>query len=174
MILKEKILFFADTTINISPTTEQLADIAILASDTARWFDEEPTVAMLSFSNFGSNQHELARKVAKAVDIVHEKRPELNIDGEMQVDAAVMEELRKEIFPFSLLKKDANVLIFPDLEAANIAYKILLRLGNAEAIGPILTGMKKPANILQRGAGVNEIVNLTAVTVLQVKEQQEG
>jgi len=173
MLLKDKLLFFADTTINVSPTIEELADIAILAADMAKWFDVEPSVAMLSFSNFGSNPHGNARNVSEAVSLIHKKRPDINVDGEMQVDAAVVEDLRKEIFPFSLLKNDANVLIFPNLEAANIAYKILWRLGKAEAIGPILTGMKKPANILQRGASVNEIVNLTSVTVLQVKEERE-
>ncbi len=170
MILKDKILFFADTTINIEPGSEELADIAIMAADTARWFNIEPHVAMLSFSNFGSNKHTLAEKVRKAVSIVKEKRPDVDIDGEMQVDPAVVESIRKEIFPFSDLRKDANVLVFPGLEAGNIAYKILWRLGGAEAIGPILIGMGKPANVLQRGASVNEIVNLTAITVLRVTE----
>ncbi len=170
MILKDKILFFADTTINIEPSSEELADIAIMAADTARWFNIEPHVAMLSFSNFGSNKHPLAAKVRKAVEIVREKRPDIDIDGEMQVDPAVVEEIRKDIFPFSYLQNNANVLIFPGLEAGNIAYKILWRLGGAAAIGPILIGMKKPANVLQRGAGVDEIVNLTAITVLKIAE----
>ncbi len=172
LVLKDKILFFADATINIEPGPEELADIAIMTADTARWFNIEPHVAMLSFSNFGSNQHPLAVKVKKAVEIVRNSRPDIEIDGEMQLDPAVVEEIRKELFPFSFLKHNANVLIFPGLEAGNIAYKILWRLGGAEAIGPILMGMAKPANVLQRGASVNEIVNLTALTVLAIAEEE--
>ncbi len=165
MLVKDKVYFFSDATVNIETTAEDLADIAILSAGVARELGIEPRVAMLSFSNFGSVQHPLSNKVKRAVEIVREKAPDLVIDGEMQADTAVVEEIVTEHYPFSRVK-DANVLIFPDLEAANVAYKLLQRLGGAEAIGPILMGMGKPVHILQTGASVREIVYMAALAAL--------
>lgn len=167
MLFKDRILFFADTTVNIDPTAEDLADIAICTADEARFFDIEPKVAMLSFSNFGSNAHPFSEKVVRATDIVKRRRPDILIDGEMQADTAVVPSIVEETFPFCELKEGANVLIFPDLQSANICYKLMQRLGGAEAIGPILVGMNKPINVLQRSADVDEIVNMSMITVLE-------
>ncbi|MEK7751487.1 MAG: NADP-dependent malic enzyme [Acidobacteriota bacterium] len=162
--------FLADTTVNIDPTPEDLAEIALDAADTARRFGVEPRVAMLSFSNFGSTRHPLAEKVQRATEIVKRRRPELMIDGEMQADTAVAPEILAETYPFSSLVGGANVLIFPNLEAGNIAYKLLMRIGGAEAIGPILMGLPKPVHVLQRGCEVNDIVNIAAVAVVEAQE----
>jgi len=164
-----RIYFLADTTVNIDPTPEDLAEIAMDAADTARRFDVEPRVAMLSFSNFGSTRHPLAEKVQRATEIVKRRRPELMIDGEMQADTAVAPEILAETYPFSSLIGGANVLIFPNLEAGNIAYKLLMRIGGAEAIGPILMGLSKPVHVLQRGCEVNDIVNIAAVAVVEAQ-----
>ncbi|TET72753.1 MAG: NADP-dependent malic enzyme, partial [Candidatus Aminicenantes bacterium] len=144
MIFKDDIMFFADTTVNIEPDSEDLAEIAINAAETARRFGVEPKVAMLSFSNFGSTRHPLSGKVKKAVEIVKQKMPDLIIDGEMQADTAVVPEILNSTYPFSRLKEKANVLIFPDLQSGNIAYKLIERLSGAKAVGPILMGMNKP------------------------------
>ena len=165
-----RIYFLADTTVNIDPTPEDLAEIALDAADTARRFDVEPRVAMLSFSNFGSTRHPLAEKVQRATEIVKQRRPELMVDGEMQADTAVAPEILAETYPFSSLVGGANVLIFPNLEAGNIAYKLLMRIGGAEAIGPILMGLSKPVHVLQRGCEVNDIVNIAAVAVVEAQE----
>lgn len=165
-----EVYFLADATVNIEPSAEDLAEIAMLAADTARRFDVEPRVAMLSFSNFGSTRHPLAEKVARATDLVKRRRPDLMIDGEMQADTAVAPEIIAETYPFSTLKGGANVLIFPNLEAGNIAYKLLMRIGGAEAIGPILMGLSKPVHVLQRGCEVNDIVNIAAVAVVEAQE----
>ncbi len=165
MLVKDKVYFFSDATVNIETTAEDLADIAILSAGVARELGIEPRVAMLSFSNFGSVQHPLSNKVKRAVEIVREKAPDLLIDGEMQADTAVVEEIVTEHYPFSRVK-DANVLVFPDLEAANVAYKLLQRLGGAEAIGPILMGMGKPVHVLQTGASVREVVYMAALAAL--------
>ncbi len=164
------IYFLADATVNIEPSSEDLAEIAMLAADTASRFDVEPRVAMLSFSNFGSTRHPLAEKVARATEIVKRRRPDLMIDGEMQADTAVVPEIIAETYPFSSLKGGANVLIFPNLEAGNVAYKLLMRIGGAEAIGPILMGLSKPVHVLQRGCEVNDIVNIVAVAVVEAQE----
>jgi len=124
---------------------------------------------MLSFSNFGSVEHELSLKVKKATELVKQKDPNLIVDGEMQADTAVVPEIIEEDFPFSTLKHGANVLIFPDLASGNIAYKLLMRLGGAEAIGPILMGLQKSVHILQRGCEVNDIVNMTAIAVVDAQ-----
>jgi malate dehydrogenase (oxaloacetate-decarboxylating)(NADP+) len=166
-----KVFFLADTTVNIEPTAEDLAEIAIETATTVRSLDIEPRVAMLSFSNFGSTRHPLSEKVAKAVDIVRHRMPELIIDGEMQADTAVSPEILAETYPFSTLKDGANVLIFPNLEAGNIAYKLLMRIGGAEAIGPILMGLSKPVHVLQRGCEVNDIVNMAAIAVVDAQER---
>lgn len=170
MIVKEKVYFFTDATVNIEPTAEDLAEIAIMAADFARRFDIEPRVAMLSFSNFGSTRHPLSEKVRQAVEIVHQRRPDILIDGEMQADTAVVPEIIEERYPFSRVK-DANVLVFPDLEAANVAYKLLQRLGNAQAIGPILLGMDKPVHVLQTGDEVQDIVFIAAIAALDAQER---
>lgn len=169
MLFKEKIYFFADTTVNIDPTAAQLADIAICAAEEAKFFGVEPKVGMLSFSNFGSNNHPHARKVAEATQLVRLRRPDILIDGEMQADTAVSAEVMEESFPFCEIKGGANVLIFPDLQSANICYKLMQRIGGAEAIGPILVGMNKPINVLQRAADVDEIVNMAMITVLEAQ-----
>jgi malate dehydrogenase (oxaloacetate-decarboxylating)(NADP+) len=149
-----------------------LAEIAIEAAEKARRFDQEPRVAMLSFSNFGSTRHPLSAKVRRAVELVRERAPALMIDGEMQADTAVVPQIIDETYPFSTLKGGANVLIFPNLEAGNIAYKLLHHLGGAELIGPLLTGLSKPVHVLQRGSEVNDIVQVAAVAV--VDAQQSG
>jgi malate dehydrogenase (oxaloacetate-decarboxylating)(NADP+) len=170
MIVRDKVYFFADPTVNIDPNAEELADIAIMAADEARRFDIEPRIAMLSFSNFGSTRHPFAEKVRQAVEIVHQRRPDLLVDGEMMADTAVVPELVDTLYPFSKVR-DANVLIFPNLEAANVAYKLLQRLGNAEAIGPVLMGTAKPVHLLQRGDEVRDIVNIAALAVVDAQER---
>jgi malate dehydrogenase (oxaloacetate-decarboxylating)(NADP+) len=171
MTIKKRVLFFADATVNIDPTAEDLAEIAIQAAKVAQRFDVPPRVAMLGFSNFGSTRHPKAEKVAKAVRIVRQRAPTLEVDGEMQADTALVPELLAE-YPFTRLKGEANVLIFPDLEAANIAYKLLQRLGDAEATGPILEGMAKPVHVLQRGDEVSDVVNMTAIAVVEAQEME--
>jgi malate dehydrogenase (oxaloacetate-decarboxylating)(NADP+) len=171
MLFKNKVVFFADTTVNIDPDAETLAEIALQAVDQVRFFtDEKPRVAMLSHSTHGTTRNELSKKVARATQIVRERRPGLEIDGEIQADLAVDDDMRKEILPRSTLTESANVLIFPDLESGNIAYKLMLKLGGAEAIGPILMGMGAPVNVLQRGSALNEVVNMAAVTVVQAQD----
>ena len=167
---KGDMYFLADATVNIEPTSEELAEIAIEAAEKARRFSLEPRVAMLSFSNFGSTRHPLSDKVRRAVDLVRERAPGLMIDGEMQADTAVVPQIIEETYPFSSLKGGANVLIFPNLEAGNIAYKLLQRIGGAELIGPLLTGLSKPVHVLQRGSEVNDIVHVAAVAVVDAQE----
>ena len=167
---KGDLFFLADTTVNIEPDPEDLAEIAITTAEMARRFDVEPRVAMLSFSNFGSTSHPLATKVRRATEIVRQRMPGLMIDGEMQADTAVMPEIIDQTYAFSSLKGGANVLIFPNLEAGNIAYKLLMRIGGCEAIGPILMGLSKPVHVLQRGSEVNEIVNMAAIAVVDAQE----
>ena len=164
--------FFADATVNIEPSSEDLAEIAISAAEMAERFNVKPRVAMLSFSNFGSTRHPLSEKVRRAVEIVKQRAPHLTVDGEMQADTAVVPEIIDQTYPFSTLKGGANVLVFPNLEAGNVAYKLLARLGGAEAIGPILTGLCKPVHVLQRGAEVNDIVNVAAVAVVDAQESE--
>ncbi|MCP5117785.1 MAG: NADP-dependent malic enzyme, partial [bacterium] len=165
-----QVYFLADTTVNIEPSAEDLAEIAIESAQTVRGFDIEPRVAMLSFSNFGSVRHELSDKVRRAVGLIHDREPGLMVDGEMQADTAVVPRILEERYPFSNLHGGANVLIFPNLEAGNIAYKLLQRIGGAEAIGPILMGLSKPVHVLQRGDAVSDIVNMTAIAVVDAQE----
>jgi len=165
----KNVYFFADTTVNIEPTAEHLAETAILAAEVARWFAIEPRVAMLSFSNFGSTRHPLADKVRRATQLVKKQTEELIIDGEMMADTAIVPELSAEDYPFSRIKGDANVLIFPSLEAGNIGYKLMMRMGGAEALGPVLMGMAKPVHVLARGCGVEEIVNMAAIAVVHAQ-----
>jgi malate dehydrogenase (oxaloacetate-decarboxylating)(NADP+) len=175
MLVEDQAYFFADTTVNIEPTAEELADIAILSADVARRFHVEPRIAMLSFSNFGSAKHAFVDKVRRATAMVKKRHPELMVDGEMQADTAVTPDLIEEFFPFSALKGRANVLIFPDLQSANVAYKLVQRLGKAEAIGPILMGMKLPVHVLQHGCEVKDIVYMTALAVVDAQlAESEG
>jgi len=172
VIIKRKVYFFADCTVNVDPTPEQLAEIAINAADAVKEFDIIPKIAMLSFSNFGSAPYPQTIKVSNAVKIVKQKRPDLIVDGEMQADTAVVAEKMGKEYPFSSLKGGANVLIFPTLEAGNIAYKLLQRLTDATVIGPILMGMKKPVHVIQRGDTVNDIINMTAIAVVGAKSHK--
>ncbi len=170
MIVRDKVYFFSDATVNIDPSAEDLAEIASLAADAACRFDVQPRIAMLSFSNFGSTRHPFAEKVRRAVEILRECRPDLVVDGEMMADTAVVSEIIDDLYPFSRVR-DANVLIFPNLEAANVAYKLLQRLGGAETIGPVLLGMGKPVHVLQRGDEVRNIVNMAALAVVDAQER---
>ena len=171
MIVNTKVYLFTDATVNIDPSAEDLAEIACLSADYARQLGLEPRVALLSFSNFGSAPHFLSAKVSKAVNIIREKCPDFTFDGEMQADTAVVSEIIDERYPFSQVK-DANVLVFPSLESANIAYKLLARLGNAQAIGPILLGMGAPVHVLQTGDEVRDIVNMAAVAVMDAVNRE--
>jgi malate dehydrogenase (oxaloacetate-decarboxylating)(NADP+) len=166
------IYFLADCTVNIEPSAEDLAEIALCAAETARRFNVIPRVAMLSFSNFGSTQHPLSEKVRRAVELVQKADPTLLVDGEMMADTAVVPEIIEETYPFSKLRGGANVLIFPELASANTCYKLLARIGGAETIGPILMGMSKPVHVLQRGAEVEEIVDIAAIAVVDAQEAQ--
>ncbi len=169
LMFKNQMLVLADTTVNIDPNAEQLAEIAALTADTARRFNVEPRIAMVSFSNFGSTMHPESEKVRQAVRLLNERRPDLIVDGEMQADTAVVPYIAQEDYPWSLIQGDANVLIFPNLDAANAAYKLLWRVGGAEAIGPILQGLAKPVHVLQRGVDVNDIVNMAAIAVIDAQ-----
>jgi malate dehydrogenase (oxaloacetate-decarboxylating)(NADP+) len=168
IVTKKDIFLFADTTVNIEPSAEDLAEIALLSAEVAESFNILPRVAMLSFSNFGSTRHPLTEKVRRATELVKQRNPELMVDGEMMADTAVVPELLAE-YPFSRLREKANVLVFPSLEAGNIAYKLMLRIGGAEALGPILMGLSKPVHVLQRGATVEEIVDVAALTVVDAQ-----
>ncbi len=170
VIVKDNVYLFTDATVNIDPTAEDLAEIALLAADLAEKLNLKPRVALVSFSNFGSAPHPLSLKVRRAVDLVRARRPELAVDGEMQADVAVTPELIESRYPFSKVK-NANVLVFPDLEAANVAYKLMKRLGNAQTIGPILLGVGAPVHVLQAGDGVDEIVSIAAVAVIDAQGQ---
>lgn len=165
MIVGKKTYIFTDATVNIDPSAEDLADIACLAADFAKQLGMQPRVALLSFSNFGSTPHPQSDKARQAVDLIRQRCPDFPVDGEMQADTAVVPELIDERYPFSQVK-DANVLVFPSLEAANIAYKLLARLGSAQAIGPILLGIGAPVHVLQTGDDVRNIVNIAAVAVM--------
>ncbi len=170
---KKKVYFFADTTVNVNPNSEQLAEIAISAADTVQEFDIIPKVAMLSFSNFGSSPYPETIKVKNAVEIVKLKRPDIIVDGEMQADTAVVPEIIESDYQFSSIKGGANILVFPDLNSGNIAYKLMARIGQATVIGPILMGMRKPIHVLQRGATVDEIINMTAIAVVEAAPKKK-
>jgi malate dehydrogenase (oxaloacetate-decarboxylating)(NADP+) len=176
MIFKKRVLWFADTTVNIDPNAEELADIAIQTAAMARSFMvQEPRVAMLSFSNFGSNPHPNTIKVREATEIVKRCAPGLVVDGEMQADTALNPEISASSFPFNEVPGNANILIFPDLEAGNIAYKLIAKLSAAEAIGPILAGMNKPVFVLQQNSDVNDVVNMAAITAMEIQlRKKEG
>jgi malate dehydrogenase (oxaloacetate-decarboxylating)(NADP+) len=173
MIVEDRVYLFSDATVNIEPTAEDLVEIACLAADFAKRLEIDPRVAFLSFSNFGSTPHPLSDKVRRAVELTKARRPDLQVDGEMQADTAVVAEIIEDRYPFSGVK-DANVLVFPSLESANIAYKLLARLGKAKAIGPILLGMGAPVHVLQTGDDVNTIVQIASVAVMDVMGREEN
>jgi malate dehydrogenase (oxaloacetate-decarboxylating)(NADP+) len=170
LMFKGRMIILADTTVNIDPTAEELAEIAALTAETARRFNLEPRIAMISFSNFGSTEHPQSEKVRQAVQLLKDRRPDLIVEGEMQADTAVVPEIAQVDYPWSGLQGDANVLVFASLDAANAAYKLLWRLGGAEAIGPILQGLSRPVHVLQRGVDVNDIVNMAAIAVIDAQE----
>jgi malate dehydrogenase (oxaloacetate-decarboxylating)(NADP+) len=175
LVFEHHVVMCGDTTVNIDPSAEQLAQIAYAASRIVRsTLGIEPRIAMLSFSNFGSVRHPETEKVARAVQLLRERDPSLVVDGEMQADTAVEPAILRRDYPFSALKEKANVLIFPNLSAGNIAYKLLNHLGGATAIGPILVGMRRPVHVLERGADVQDIVNMAAVAVVDVQEREKG
>ncbi len=160
--------FLADTTVNIDPSAEELAEIALMAAETARRFGVSPRVAMLSFSNFGDSKHPRALKMRRAAELVKSEHPSLPVDGEMHADTAVNAEMLNALYPFNTLGgQSANVLIFPSIDAGNIAYKLLMRIGECEAIGPILMGMNKPVHVIQNSSQVQDIVNMVAITVTE-------
>jgi malate dehydrogenase (oxaloacetate-decarboxylating)(NADP+) len=163
--MKDRTLFLADTSLHVEPSARQLAQIAIAAADMARRFDHDPKVAMLSFSNFGSVRHPQARRAAEAVDIVRRERPDIVIDGEMHADVALDRRVGRRLHPHSLIDGDANVLVFPDLASGNIGYKLLEHLAGAEAVGPILVGMKKPVVVSYQAASVQTLTNLTSIAL---------
>jgi malate dehydrogenase (oxaloacetate-decarboxylating)(NADP+) len=170
MLTKKGPLFLADTTVNFNPTAEELADITLLAAKEVRHFSLVPRIAMLSYSNFGTSNSPEARLVARATEIVKQKDPELIVDGEMQASIALNNEILRENYPFSsLVDQEVNTLIFPNLAAGNIAYNILKELGAADAIGPILLGMKKPVHVLQLGSSVRNIYNMALVAVIDAQ-----
>jgi malate dehydrogenase (oxaloacetate-decarboxylating)(NADP+) len=171
LVLKDRLFICADTMVNIDPTAEELAEIALLTAELARMFDIEPRVAMLAFSSFGSVRHPVSAKVAAAVDIVARKRPDLVIDGEMHLDTAVVPDIANDNYPNSRIRGDATVLIFPDLTSGNIGYKMIHRLARAETIGPMLMGMQQPVNVLPHGVTAAEIVAATAITVVTAEDR---
>ncbi|RWU05501.1 NADP-dependent malic enzyme [Pedobacter chitinilyticus] len=176
MMMTEKgPVFFGDTTVNVDPTVEDLVDLTLLLEKSVRKFNITPRIAMLSYSNFGSNEGTIPEKTRKAVKILHEKYPEIVVDGEMQGNFAINNSMLKDNFPFSrLADAPANTLVFPNLESGNIAYKLLQELGGAEAVGPILLGLKKPVHIVQLGSSVREIVNMVTIAVLDVQAKEEA
>ena len=171
MVTQNDTLFFADCTVNIDPDASRLAEIAIAAANFVQQLGIEPRVAMLSFSNFGSVRHPTQQKVADAVRLLHDIRPNLKVDGEMQADTAVVDGILQRQYPFNRLHGPANVLIFPDLNAANICYKLLGRLGGAQAIGPILVGLAAPVHVLERDSGVDDIVNMAVIAAVDAQER---
>jgi len=173
MVTKKGPVFFADTTININPTSEDLVEITMLTANAISQFNVKPRIALLSYSNFGSNEDVNARRVRDAVAILQQRYPGLLVDGEMQANFALNTQLLNDNFPFSMLSDEgANTLIFPNLDAGNIAYKLLQEMGVAEAIGPVLLGMKKPVHILQLGSSVREIVNMITIAVVDAQSRK--
>jgi malate dehydrogenase (oxaloacetate-decarboxylating)(NADP+) len=173
--VKNRVLFFADATVNIDPSAEELADIALSTAHVAeKHFDMEPRVAMISFSNFGSVEHEFAAKMARAAELARKRRPDLVIDGEMAPDTALVPEIAAQYFPDSQIRGDANVLIFPDVQSGNISLKLVQRLAGGEVIGPILMGLAKPVNVLNYYTTVAEIVNITAITAVMADAELEA
>lgn len=173
MLTKQGPMFLADTTININPTAKELAKISQMTYKIAKMFGMKPNIAMLSFSNFGSSKSDSSRKIQDAVSYIHRYFPNVNIDGELQADFALNPEMLAKEFPFSKLNgKKVNVLIFPNLESANITYKLLKQIDGSESVGPIILGFKKPVHIIQLGASVDEMVNMAAVAVVDAHQKQ--
>jgi len=165
-------IFFSDTAININPDAEDLANIAYMTSVGMKMFGFEPNMAMLSYSNFGSSDTKNADTVSKAVEIMHKNYPKINVDGEIQADFALNSTMLKEKFPFSKLNgKKVNGLIFPNLESANIGYKLMKEFNQIDSVGPIIMGLKKPVHIIQLGASVDEIVNIACVAIVHAQER---
>jgi len=172
MITQKGPVFFGDTTVNVAPTVQELVDITVLIERSVRQFNITPRVAMLSYSNFGSNRGDVPERTREAVQVLHDKYPDILVDGEMQANFALNPELLADNFPFSNLSgKPANTLIFPNLESGNIAYKLLQEIGGAEAVGPILLGLKKPVHVLQLGSSVREIVNMVTIAVVDAQQK---
>jgi malate dehydrogenase (oxaloacetate-decarboxylating)(NADP+) len=173
MITKKGPYFFADTTMNTDPTAQQLVDIAVLTANTVKQFNITPRIAMLSYSNFGSTKGDVPKKVSDAVKLLHKNYPGLIVDGDIQANFAINNDLLKEQFPFStLVDKDVNTFIFPNLASGNIAYKLLQELAGAEAIGPVLMGLKKPVHVLQLGSSVREILNMITIAVVDAQNKK--
>ena len=175
LVTKKGPVFFADTTINVNPTAEELVEITVLTAWAVQQFNIKPRIALLSYSNFGATDEESAKKMRDAISILHKNYPGLAVDGEMQANIALSPQLLSDNFPFcEFAAEGANTLIFPNLHAGNIAYKLLQEMGAAEAIGPILLGMKKPVHILQLGSSVREIVNMVAIAVVDAQSRKNG
>jgi malate dehydrogenase (oxaloacetate-decarboxylating)(NADP+) len=175
LISKNGTFFFADTTVNVKPEAEELVEIIGLTSNMVRFFDIEPRIALMSYSNFGSSKGEVPDKMARVRTLAQQKFPDLKIEGEMQANIAVNKVLQKENYPFSeLAEEGANTLIFPDLASGNISYKLLQEVGNNEAIGPILMGMRKPVHVLQMGSSVREIINMVAIAVVEAQSKESN
>jgi malate dehydrogenase (oxaloacetate-decarboxylating)(NADP+) len=174
MILKDRTLLLADTTVNFHPSAEDLAEIALLVAEKAAFFDIKPRIAMISFSNFGSTRHPDAMTVEEGVRLANLKKPDLVIDGEMQADTALSEGIMKRLYPFNRLRTPANVLIFPNLDAGNAAFKILEHAGGAKAVGPLLMGLSRPFNVLQRSSDMENVVNVIAITVAQAQDMAKA
>ncbi len=172
VILRQQTLLFADTTVNVDPDAQALAEIAVQAAAMAAFFDMTPRVALLSYSNFGSVRNRQTIKMARAAELAREKAPDLVVDGEMQADTAVVDGILDGEFPFNRLGQAANVLVFPDLDSGNIAYKLLERLGGAKVVGPLLMGISRPFNVLPRNTDMENVVNLIAITVAQAQNSQ--
>jgi malate dehydrogenase (oxaloacetate-decarboxylating)(NADP+) len=174
MITQKGPIFFGDTTVNVNPSVQELVDITVLIERSVRQFNINPRVALLSYSNFGSNEGLIPEKTRETVRILHDKYPDMIVDGDMQANFALNPALLADNFPFSTLTgKAANTLIFPNLESGNIAYKLLQEMGGAEAVGPILLGLKKPVHVLQLGSSVREIVNMVTIAVVDAQEKCE-
>ncbi|UOE48565.1 NADP-dependent malic enzyme [Mucilaginibacter sp. SMC90] len=170
MITAKGPVFFGDTTVNVNPCVNDLVDITVLIERSVKQFNISPRIAVLSYSNFGSNEGEVPEKTRETVAILHEKYPDMVVDGDMQANFALNADLLDDNFPFSTLNgKPANTLIFPNLESGNIAYKLLQEIGGAEAVGPILVGLKKPVHVLQLGSSVREIVNMVTIAVVDAQ-----
>ncbi|MEO5909839.1 MAG: NADP-dependent malic enzyme [Pelobium sp.] len=175
MLTKKGPVFFADTTINVDPNVEELVDITLLVNKSVKQFNIKPRIAILSYSNYGSNEGEIPQKTREAVKILHQNHPDIMVDGEMQANFALNQSLLMDNFPFSKLKDGpANTLVFPNLDSGNIAYKLLQELGDAEAVGPILLGMNKPVHVLQLGSSVREIVNMVTIAVVDVQTKENN
>jgi malate dehydrogenase (oxaloacetate-decarboxylating)(NADP+) len=173
MITPKGPVFFGDTTVNVNPTVDDLVDITVLIEKAVKKFNIVPRIAMLAYSNFGSNEGPIPEKTREAVRVLHEKYPDMIVDGDLQANFALNSRLLADNFPFSTLKgQAANTLIFPTLESGNIAYKLLQEIGGAEAVGPILLGLKKSVHVLQLGSSVREIVNMVTIAVADAQEKE--